>query len=480
MDWGRFTLYTPLIRKLELKLRPGLDDIIHAHWIAELLYLPARPPFFPHLTSLTIDQEVIPSLPLLPMLVTNALQSLEIIAGEHDDWHEELVDEHVEGNLPLIQCCAPYLQSFRYQWPVGSSFFHRLTLLKNIACLELDLVNPAEGRDLTCLGDLPRLRKVHFTSLEPITALPSGTRSPGGARGWPSIRVLKVTGTEMLQAIVSTFLHANRHVEDLHLEITRGDKPTLIQRMLAFYLGYHTNLESVHMSVWPRSEWQRPWPEKRSTAVASIPSLPDLDIETSARSCFASASNIKAATFEGTPQSLWRFMSSVLQKSIGGWKCLVSLTFNIDHEPSTSDAASTVERTSNTAGTFPGLSFLANTIWLECPRLEVLEFQFDQVKLMDEELSRTVKHVKSIAPSYLHSNGHPLRELTVNAGTVAEEGNGITFNPDRKIEIVAYLEELFPRLTPDALRGTPGDLWSDMGTWLQTYRKMKARVATGR
>ncbi|KAJ3542273.1 hypothetical protein NMY22_g3578 [Coprinellus aureogranulatus] len=480
-DWGRFCLYSPLIR--HIKIGTELDGVVLPHhFITELVYHPYRPlSFFPGLRSITIGEEDISaSLPLLEFLANNSLQSLDISAcSSHSNaTHEDPVDERVRAFLPLINTCAPNLKTFRYKGPAERGLFHGLWLLKNITDLDLTWVDQIDGCDLLCLGALPQLRNLQLATAMPISILPlAALITPQGSQSWQALRVFKVTGVDILHCIISSLPCVHRYMEELHMVLTRVDKPAFVKRTLGHYLRSNPNLESVRVQI-PMDEQPAAWPNH---AEFSFPGQSDFDLEQYAKASFAlPLAALKTVAFEGIPESLWRFMSSTLQNSIGGWRCLTSLTFRIQHPPTRSGGTPAADAPSNPDAVFPGPSFLANVIWLECPRLEFLDFPLNEAKVMTEDLSRITDNVKRSAQANVYPSGHPLRELVINTCTHGEEDSGQAFDPDRKVELVDFLEGLFPSLKSGGLRGTPTALWGDMGAWLHTYRKLKDKAAKGK
>ncbi|KAJ3523875.1 hypothetical protein NMY22_g11243 [Coprinellus aureogranulatus] len=635
-DWGRFFQYSVHVHHIKLGTQVG-GVILPQHLITELVYHRSKPmPLFPRLHSITIGAENIStSLPLLELLSSNSLLSLEISAcPSSTETYEGGIDERVRAIFPVVNVCAPNLKSLRYKGPAGGGLFHGLWLLKSVTDLDLEWVDQIDGSDLICLGYLPQLRKLHLATGKPTLAIPpAALHTPQSSQSWKYLRVFKVTGVDALHSIINSLPGVHHHVEDLHLVLTRVDKPTFVQRALGFYLRCNPNLESIRMQILPIAEQPAALPYY---AGLSFPGLSDFEIEEHAKASFSFPLTVlKTVSFEGVPENLWRFMSSTLQNTIGGpikerpvstptdanqpaehpsrslgrkprhigldatteskqnprdsygsaktvlgqreleaemtsarlvWTTGDRMardearmgqgkrndelqgsygtdetrrretsyearmergrrndelqgSYGTGREPGdeTTSNESRMEREgrndamgekrtaskgffrvlsnakqlprpgatpladapSNPATAFPGPSFLANVIWLECPRLEFLEFPLNEVKVMKEDLSRLAENVKGSALENINPNGHPLRELVVNTCTLGEESRGRTFDPDRKVELVGFLEQLFPSLTSGGLRGTPNALWEDMGTWLQTYRKLKEMAAKG-
>ncbi|KAJ3540176.1 hypothetical protein NMY22_g4414 [Coprinellus aureogranulatus] len=466
-DWSRFLTYNKAIRCVEL--RAEQNDPLGTHWITELLFLPQRPPnLFPNVHTITLGPgDILTSLPLLQLLVSSPLQSLSISTYSHNSWGspEDEVKENVQAHLPLVLCRAPGLQDFSYTGPVGRGILHHISLLKSITSLSLEFTTSAEGRDLLCLASLPYLQELRLRTTQPVSPPPSIYRnkadSKGAFEGWKALRVLNVAGVDIFHGIMSAFpgIHHSK-LEDVHLQFTRADRAAVVQQTLLAYLASSHNLRNVHIHIHPPPGQQDPLSHFNTNRVSEAPALSGA-MEIQARIAFRFASNIESAVFEGIPPSLWRFMSSALQGSIGGWKNLTSLTFRL--QPTPLDLAG-VTQAMNDIKEFPGLAFLATTVWRECPRLESLEYTFSKAKFRDVDVPQVLKSVKESAPKSLYPTGHPLRQLTLRCWDATWVSDGVALDLDKKMEILMFLEDLFPRLTPGSLSGTPPDLWGDIST----------------
>jgi hypothetical protein len=430
------------------------------------------------------------SLPAIQLLISYSLQSLDIatyFSLEGDEYYElhdiEDVDRKVQTIFPFLHFYAPNIQSFHYKGPSEHGIFQRLSILKTITELHLEWVDRINACDLLCLRDLPLLQVLHLATSSPVIPAPAIVMaSPDGAPSCPSLRTLKIRGNEMLQLILCMYQGVHQNLEGLDLVLTRVDRPSFIQRALGFYLHFNPRLESISVRVLSQYEQHPPWP---ADAVIEMPAgLSDLDIEAHARASFASCSSIRTASFEKIPPCLWSFTSSVLQDSIGGWKRLTSLKWKAVDGPMHDRFNPSMRWGLGSA--FPGLSFLYTVIWRECPNLEILEFHFDRDKLRNEDLTMKGKIVNASARASRYPCGHPLRCLTINTTTYEDEDeeeedddreNMALLGTDRRTEVVAFVELLFPQLKE--LTGTPPNLWSVMVSWLQTYRGLKAMAASG-
>ena len=136
---------------------------------------------------------------------------------------------------------------------------------------------------------------------------------------------------------------------------------------------------------------------------------------------------------------------------------------------------------------FPGLSFLATAIWLQCPNLDHLEFHFDTDLVCNEDFEESLRvcepymtpwaqtdKIPEFAPKP-RSRSHGLRILHISSGTPSNSNPSLNLPSQRKNAIASFLDHLFPNL--EAVTGsgvwTP-NTWRSVGNLVGVYKTIRA------
>ncbi|KAF5339156.1 hypothetical protein D9611_011190 [Ephemerocybe angulata] len=480
-DWKQVTEYATRIQQFDLQTRASCD--IDLLWLVELLTLHERPdPFFPHLQAVSFSPDACRTLRILMFLMCPSLESLVVHAGSEvrgyesypDDWRNsdrrshvaatQLLQDNVLASFPKLSSSSTRLRSLTYRGPTNKEILERISNIGTITFLDLTLT--AQDDSDHCLRDL---RKLPLLQSLVVTALPYQTYANDKvtmlALRCGRLTSLHITAMEgqMVGLLFGILAPHPTKIRDLTLNFIRINDQSYFYRSIEEPTRGNTFLEIITVqSVAPAGQqlfethsWQ--WTPQSFFEMS----------ESNVKSNFKIASNIKAARFIDMPPILWRSLSSVLRASIPHWKLLTTLIFTIQ--------AGIGDEAANNAipiNGFPGLSFLASGIWNNCPNLEILIFQFDEDKVILEDLTSILSTSYQSAASTLerYPTGHPLRELTVNTG-VGEGSGTLALDLPRKVQIVTFLDKLFPNLVE--VKGSATTVWEEIGTWVAAYQELK-------
>ncbi|KAF6757980.1 hypothetical protein DFP72DRAFT_1167833 [Ephemerocybe angulata] len=483
-DWKRFTKYAPRIQQFKLQTKESCN--IELLWLVELLTLDGRPdPLFPSLQSILFAPNACRSRILtLTILLGPSLRSLEIAAASElrgyetipPDWchnvtgsrltARDLLQDNIMAAIPKLSSSSSRLQSFTYRGPTNEAFFQRLSNIKTLESLVLILTaEDRSGHVLRPLRALPNLQSLSVTALPfQMYERPPNVASLLHCRRLTSLHI--TAGDGQMVAMMAGISPSPVLLHDLILDFISIDDHGYFYRSIETPTQAPNNLENITVrAVAPAGQrvairtgdWT--WNPRSIFARA----------ESNVTSAFKKSTNFKVVKFIEMPAILWKSLSHILQGSAPHWTLVTTLTFTIqagigDRANSNNDIP---------PNTFPGLSFLASAIWRNCPKLEFLTFQFDEDKVILEDLTSALSTSYKSAASALErypGRGHLLRELTINTG-VGEGSGTLALDLPRKVQIVTFLDKLFPNLVE--VRGSATSVWEEIGTWVAAYQELK-------
>jgi hypothetical protein len=520
-SWERFNLYASLVQGLILKAAP--DITITTPWLLQLITLPGRPdPLLPNLQSISVNPEAYSGLHFLFLLLGESLESLDIAPCSvwedydlfPDNWQDnqnpQLAQETQESLLavlPTVSFSAPHLRSFKYTGPTSAELFHHISNLKNLVSLALAITNPQDRHSLGRLRELPLLQKLTIeapllydspmaSGSGVVTQKQSGNHAASASGPGPEpsrlqkLEFLYIYAPEYLQyPVFRSLLPKDLNDLSMNFIVAKGAMP--FHYALASYLRRNSDLEHLHVSFIqgePGSSGESSDPprqpsnpqanadESGRTKTQYWPSSAS-DAEALAKRALDNSTNLVSVEFVAVPKYLWSSLPSMIQQNVSRWKALTKLCLRC----SLYAVASTTGGGANTGGAasaecFPGLSFLAYTIWDQCPALEVLEFPFDEERVRQEDISEFLQTCKIPGNATTgesgksNAGGHPLHSLTIHTIAEATRSSKSKIRLERMVGIARVLDHLFPNLKH--IRGS-GVWTADVELLVKSYQNVR-------
>lgn len=449
-DWKTFLSYASRVQRFRFTSLASID--IDPFYVLELVTLPGRPdPFFSGLQSLSLAPDACRQISPLTLFFGPSLKSLEILTASElsgyeilpADWNwtasglvaTEALRKRILAAFPKSPNCLPNLTIFKYRGPTNEDFFRQIAKYKAIVSLDLTLTAPDGGRhSLRPLRDLPDLQSLVITILPPHN---SDTNPRSLRFTCPRLRNLHITAREGQACILVSSLCPRPMLSKLKLDFITITDASMFYGTLSSCLVDNDRVESIAVRCVEAAG--QPLSQLFGGSWTRTGSIPLEKYIAHARTCFSACANVQNVTFLDIPPSLWETIFPILEESMTHWKSLRTFAFK-------TRAGIGAEAVNNTipTGAFPGLSFLATTVWMECPMLESLKVQVDEELVAQEDLVEALKACgDSLAMVERYTDGHPLRELTINTGI---EGRALKLDQKRKVQIVRFLESLFPKL----------------------------------
>ncbi|TEB32870.1 hypothetical protein FA13DRAFT_1790547 [Coprinellus micaceus] len=481
--WDHFNYYTPLIRQLDLRARP--DVSIPTPCLLQILTLPGRPDtFFPNLEAITMSQIAHSERDLLFILIGPALQTVNIAYSSEihvlnqipANWNLLLSQASGDNSaglqtllaaVPKLAFSSPHLQSFRYCGLVSRDFFLQIGSLKSLTSLDLTL---ASYQDASILFELRQPHLLEMLKLvapslsctmcySSVTAAEEWLRSTGNHENhFPHLHTLWIEAREYTHLATRQCLKPRR-LHSLTLCMTGVGVPHSYHLCLGNYLHQNQDLQTLYVefiesgSTDPFPANPFAWPSASEAA-------------DSARSALALCVHLSDVFFVNILHTLSGTTASLLCSSMPSWKKLKDLTFHVKTPALAVIQPNTTSNTNN----FPGLSFLADTIWADCLVLGALGFEFD-LQHFHEDVVRRIEDEVSQPPDHKihqerYSSGHPLKRLTINTPT----GGSQPVVLEGLITTTRYLERYFPLLTAVKGQGVMTNVWFTVKALVQSHR----------
>ncbi|KAJ3542272.1 hypothetical protein NMY22_g3576 [Coprinellus aureogranulatus] len=454
-DWERFMVYASRIKSFSLDPSPNVD--ISFPWVMELHTLPGRPdPFFPALQQVDLCIRENTGGPLLFLLVGASLRSLCI------DAKRSPTEENILAVLPRLSSASPNLCIFKYHGTYSDAFVTQICALQGITSLRLSFETGGDANCLRQLRNLPHLRLLKlsapwldaFTPGQPITKQSQPLTTNSGQL-LPLLEVYVET-TEHQQCAIARILSPGTLMRLLLSFMNLADlmpfylclglylkaNPSLRELVVVFNESWEFSLPGV-----PRSH-RAAWPSFRDASDAFFSEL-------------QASRTIRAFTVKDMP---YRIAASIYLNLLHASSAMTHL-----HHLSIS-----VKLPASLDGpdfppipTFPGLSFLATTIWRLCPNLKSLSMHFDENLVLAEDLSKLLHPFPA-------TSRHKLQTLVVNTGTTAATSRSLHLPYGRIDEITSYLMNLFPRL--GSIRGSTKEPWEEVEKSMKQIRRRGAEL----
>ncbi|KAF6758013.1 hypothetical protein DFP72DRAFT_889657 [Ephemerocybe angulata] len=480
-DWKSFLGYASRVQRFHFTSLASIN--IEPFYLLELITLPGRPdPFFAGLQSLSFAPDACRQISPLTLFFGPSLKSMEILTVSElrgyrtlpADWNHGIASglaasgdlrSRVLAAFPKLPDCVPNLTMFIYRGPTNEDFFRQIAKFTSITSLDLTLTAPDKNRHcLRSLRDLPDLQSLVVTIL-PCHDADYSTRLQTSRTACPRLRNLHITAKEGQASALVAILCPRPMLSKLKLDFITITDAFMFYYTLSACLVGNDRVESIAVRcVEAAGQPLSPLCNSNWKMTTSTPLEAYL---ARAKTCFGVCTNVQSVTFLDLPPSLWGTIFPVLDESMMRWKSLRTFAFSMRAGIGTEAVNNTIP-----TGVFPGLSFLATTVWMECPMLESLEVQLDEELVAQEDLVEGLKACGDpLAIVERYTDGHPLRELTINTGI---EGRALVLDQKRKVQIVRFLESLFPKLVE--VKGSSNLVWEEIGAWVLAYRELKSDV----
>ncbi|KAJ3523874.1 hypothetical protein NMY22_g11244 [Coprinellus aureogranulatus] len=423
----------------------------------ELMTLPGRPdPFFPHLQHIAINPPATVRLPSIFIFVTPSLRSADVFPSHRISTPAtgdvsagqvlHLFDEWL-AVFARIAALSIELQHFSYCGATSGKFWSILSRFTHLRSLRLSIKNVEYPESFHPLRRLPLLESLDIDALclQSRTTHLSSTTSTQLHR----LRYLSIYATAYHQFRIARSISPPQ-VRHLNLHVFKeGERYTFCQAVLQYLENNHV-LETVNVEfscshlqeeVDPLSGW---W------ARVVMQRL---------RSALDAVRKVQRMSFIDAPYRLATTILPMLCQSMARWNALTFFHFRIRLDDSSTSVFSSLSP-------FPGISFLATTVWQHCRQLQELELHFDRDMIVSgEDLEEPLE---SALPG---TSPHPLRELTINTGTTLEESKKLELTAQRKVDIAMFFDRLFPKL--EVVGGSAVELWHEVDVLVKGFQRQR-------
>jgi hypothetical protein len=463
-DWNRFNLYASRVRELAFSCG-GEEPPLWVRGLGDLA-LPGMPvPMFPNLRMADISSIDFMSPKTLRLFIPPRLEEFRLAFGWLPQEYEPSdLSPHLA--IQIIASTARDLRVLRYQGRiVDQCFFSNLVKLTNLTSVTAYLKGSPDAWAFQCLRELPLLEYLSILLMGSVEAAASREKSMKGLRMDPhtsltNLRSLEVVFGQYQQCRVAKAL-SPKNLREAIFAFFRPTDLMPVHLTLGLYLQENPLLEDLEAKF-----IQPPAQSGIDPEVIPPESRIHWPSEYEATDLFSStlqkSTNIRRIVVTNIPFHLAISTSRALFNAlpcIGS--SLVSLRVNLDLQATDRSWGFSAGH-----GAFPGLSFLATTIWWQCPNLNDLALHFDAELVCHEDLDGSPSACEPhLAPSRSVPTGHGLRILNISSGTPFNDVLSMDLPPQRDGKIALFIYHLFPEL--EVLTGS--GVWAPQ-TWKDVHR----------
>ncbi|TEB32883.1 hypothetical protein FA13DRAFT_1731405 [Coprinellus micaceus] len=416
-DWNRFNLYASRVRELAFSCR-GEEPPLWVRGLGDLA-LPGMPvPMFPNLRMADISSIDFMSPKTLRIFIPPRLEEFRLAFGWLPQEYEPSdLSPHLA--IQIIASTARDLRVLRYQGRiVDQCFFSNLVKLTNLTSVTAYLKGSPGAWAFQCLRELPLLEYLSILLMGSVEAATSREKSMKGLRMDPhtsltNLRSLEVVFGQYQQCRVAKAL-SPKNLREAIFAFFRPTDLMPVHLTLGLYLQENPLLEGLEAKF-----IQPPAQSGIDPEVIPPESRIHWPSEYEATDLFSStlqkSTNIRRIVVTNIPFHLAISTSRALFNAlpcIGS--SLVSLRVNLDLQATDRSWGFSAGH-----GAFPGLSFLATTIWLQCPNLNDLALHFDAELVCHEDLDGSSEGMAKIALFIYHL--FPELEVLTGSGVWAPQ-----------------------------------------------------------